>query len=426
VAIFNRNKPDQPSTAGERPTAAAPAADWSKIENIRGEWPRATLDPTADLANFQRALTLYERDDYPAMMQCATLFATALAHSLYGPGILKGNDLPETVHKALYCSLCKPPDGRTFADSAQKAARLAMTILRENGWQPPSLGGTMTAFEPMMMDTGNRVLLAAAVASSGQPWAGNLQAFFSVPPQPAVGTLPAAEAARGGESVDRVYDTLQQAEAGDTASALYMEGLALTAQGDYQGAIAKYSEAANLGSADALAEAGHLSVELGRQDEANFWYEAASKAGHPIGMFNTAIVALQKGDSATARQLFQRAAEAGNAEGYAALVQLADESGDETAEVHWARLGAEAGHLFCIGRHGLLLARSADSDVPTMRRARVFLEEAAERGDLDSASLAINLNHQLGDPARAQRFVTLVLQSGDQKSIDRLRRHGFL
>jgi hypothetical protein len=79
-----------------------------------------------------------------------------------------------------------------------------------------------------------------------------------------------------------------------------------------------------------------------------------------------------------------------------------------------------------MGRHGLLLARSANGDVPTMRRARDFLEQAAERGDLNSASLAINLNHQLGDPARAQRFVTLVVQSGDQEAIDRLRRYGFL
>ena len=79
-----------------------------------------------------------------------------------------------------------------------------------------------------------------------------------------------------------------------------------------------------------------------------------------------------------------------------------------------------------MGRHGLLLARDADGDVPTMRRAREFLEQAAGRGHLDSASLAINLNHQLGDPARAQRYVTIVVQSGDLEAIDRLRRYGFL
>ncbi len=198
--------------------------------------------------------------------------------------------------------------------------------------------------------------------------------------------------------------------------------MALFGKGDYEGAIAKYSEAARLGSVDAMGAAGDLSKNLGRQEDANFWYESAANAGHPVGMFNTAIAAIQKGDRVTAEQWFQRSAEAGNAEGYAALTQLADEAGDEVAEAHWSRLGAEAGHLFCMGRYGLLLARGANGDVPTMRRGRDFLEQAADRGHLDSASLAIAINHQLGDPARAQRYVTLILQSGDPEAIDQLRR----
>jgi len=64
--------------------------------------------------------------------------------------------------------------------------------------------------------------------------------------------------------------------------------------------------------------------------------------------------------------------------------------------------------------------------VPTMRRARDVLEQAADRGHLDSAGLAVNLNHQLGDPARAQHFVSIVVQSGDAEAIDRLRRYGLL
>jgi hypothetical protein len=404
VALFNRNKSQPPSTPAAPPAPAAPAVDWSNIDNIRGEWPRAGLDPATDLQRYQQALSLYERDDYASMMQCATLFATALAHSLYGPGILKGDKLPDTVHKTLYTSLCAPPDGRTFADSAQKAARLAMTIMRENGWQPPSFGGTMTHFERMMMDKGNYMLLGTAIAPPSEPWAGDLKAFFSVAPQPTISALPDAEADRGGEMIDRLYDTIQESKAGDTASSLYVDGMALTGQGDYEGGLAKYSEAAKLGSVDAMASAGDLSKDLGRPEDANFWYESAANAGHPVGMFNTAIVAIQRGDSATAKQWFQRSAEAGNVEGYAALTQLADETGDEAAEAHWSRLGAEAGHLFCMGRHGLILARGANGDVPTMRRARDFLEQAADRGHLDSASLAINLNHQLGDRARAQRY----------------------
>jgi TPR repeat protein len=424
VGLFKRDKSEPPGVSSA--SSPAPTTDWSNIENIKAEWPRAALDPGRDLQRYEHALALYERDDYASMMQCATIFATALAHSLYGPGILHGDDLPNTVHKTLYCSLCSPPAGRTFAESAQKAARLAMTIMRENGWQPPSFGGSVTHFERMMMDTGNYMLLGTAIAPPNQPWAGDLEAFFSVPPTPLVDSLPTPESDRTRATIDRVYETLQQSEAGDAASRLYMEGLGLTAAGDLEGALAKYKKAAELGSVDAMAEAGTLADQLGRDQESQFWYESAANAGHPIGMYNTGIAAIQRGDRATASQWFQRAAEAGNVEGYAALTQLADEAGDEAAEARWARLGAEAGHLFCMGRHGLLLARSANGDVPTMRRARDFLEQAAERGHLDSASLAVNINHQLGDPARAQRFVTLVVQSGNPEAIDRLRRYGYL
>lgn len=405
---------------------ATPVDDWSNIENIRGEWPRGALDPATDLQRYRQALALFEREDYPSMMRCATAFATALAHSLYGTGILKGDELPETVHKALYCSLCAPPDGRTFADSAQKAARLALTIMRENGWQPPAFGGSVTHFERMLLDRGNNLLLCTAIAPPNQPWAGDLKSFFAVASQRTVATLPNSEWERAGELIARIGNSVQESEAGDTASSLYVRGMALSAQSDIEGALAKHTEAAKLGSVDAMAEAGALSAGMGRQADATFWYESAAKAGHPVGMFNTAIASIEKGDIAAAKQWFQRSAEAGNAEGYAALTQLADESGDEIAEAHWARLGTEAGHIFCMGRYGLLLARDARGDLPTMRRARDVLEQAADRGDLESASLAINLNHQLNDPQRAQRLVTMVIQSGDQEAVDRLRRYGFL
>ena len=212
--------------------------------------------------------------------------------------------------------------------------------------------------------------------------AGDLKAFFSVPPQPAIGNLPNSEWTRGGEEIDRIHDTIQESKAGDTVSSLQVDGMALCSQGDVEGALGKYTEAAKLGSVDAMAAAGDLSAELGRPEDADFWYEGAANGGHPVGLFNTAIVALQKGDRVTAQQRFQRSAEAGNAEAYAALTQLADEAGDVVAEAHWAWLGAEAGHVFCMGRYGLLLARGANGDVPTMRRARDFLEQAADRGDL--------------------------------------------
>ncbi|RLV47711.1 sel1 repeat family protein [Nocardioides mangrovicus] len=400
--------------------------DWADIDSVRAEWPRAELEPSRDLQQWQRAVAIYEaRDDYSSMMQCATMLGNALAHSLYGTGILRGSDLPETAHKVLYCSLCPPPDGQTFADSAQRAARLALTVIRENGWRPPSMGGTEGYFEALIMDRGNRMLLSSAIGPADAPWSGDLRAFFEVPPQPMVGELP-PHGQPAGEVVARIAETLRQAEDGDQGSTLYADAMARHAAGDPHGALELYGQAGRLGSVEAMAAAGDLASDLGRTEESDFWYETAASAGHTVSMFNTGAAAYRRQDLATAMQWFQRSAEAGNVEGYAALTQLSSEAGDERSEAYWARLGAEAGHTFCMGRHGLLLAREADGDVPTLRRARDVVEQAADRGDIQAATLAVDLNHQLSDAPRAQRFVTMVVQNGDAEANDRLRRFGYL
>jgi TPR repeat protein len=399
-------------------------ADWSDIDSIRGEWPQSSLDQDADLRGFRQAVALYERDDYASMMRCAQLFATALAHSLYGQGILDGDDLVNTIHQTLFCSLFPPPDGKTFADSARRAARLALTIMRENGLQPPRYGGSLEFFEPTLAN--GFFLLSTAIAPVDQPLKGDLEAFFAVPPSPAVGLLPDPERDRAFETVDRVHHTLQESEAGDTASSLFMAGLALMAQGDPEGALARLSEAARLGSVQAMAEAAQVALGLGRAEESRFWEQSAAEAGHPVCMYNVGIDVLNSGDTRTAARWFQRAAEAGHAEGFAALTQIADNAGDKAGERYWARLGAEAGQTFCMSRHGLHLVLDAGRDIPTLRRARELLEQAADRGDVNAMVLAADVNRTLNDPARGQRFVSLVVQSGNTQAIDRLRRYGFL
>jgi len=277
-----------------------------------------------------------------------------------------------------------------------------------------------------MTDTGNRMLLSAAIAPPAEPWKGDLRAFFAVAPTPLTGPLPDPAAARGAEATDRMYGTLEQAQAGDAASKNQMEGMSLLHNGDQSGALAQLSEAAKLGSAEAMAVAGDVARDLGRNDESRSWYERAADAGHPVAMYNLAVLAAQADDVQGAAHWFQKAAEAGNVEGYAALTQLGRQAGDSAAESHWARLGAEAGQTFCMTRHGLLLAKFADGDVPTIRRARDFLEQAAERGDVDAMGLAVSVNQQLGDPARGRRFVDMIIRTGDAEVIDRLRRHGLL
>lgn len=421
MGIFGRGRDQRPlASAGGRPTAI----DWSSIDAIRAEWPQGSLDSVRDLHNYRQALALYERDDYRAMMQCATWFATALAHSLHGPGILHGDDLPNAVHKALYCATCAPPDGRTFAESAKKAARLAMTVIRENGWQSASMGGS-GLFQGLI--TQNYLLLTEAVAPDpDEPWSGDLKTFFAVPPTPLVRSLPDPSHEPGLQALEALSTAVEDADAGDTGSSLFLDGTARVANGDLAGAMDLLTQAAQMGSIDAMVWAGDVALDLGRGGESRFWYESAANAGSARGMIGLAMAAHDAGDRPTETHWFQRAAEAGYVEAYAALTQIARDAGDDAAVAHWAELGAEAGQTFCMCMYGLVLLRQANGDVPTLRRAREYLEQAAERGDIDSAGAAVNANHQLGDSARAARFVEIVVRSGDAQNIERLRRYGYL
>lgn len=145
-----------------------------------------------------------------------------------------------------------------------------------------------------------------------------------------------------------------------------------------------------------------------------------------MSMYNMGVACANSQDLDGARSWFQRAAEGGIANGYAALTSLAADANDSAAELKWSGLGASAGQLFCIARHGLLLAMTANGDMTQLRRARDYVEQAAERGDVPSAGLAVNLNADLHEPGRGRRFVDMVVATGDQDEMDRLRRYGYL
>ena len=223
------------------------------------------------------------------MMRCATLLATALALSLYGPRIVHG-----TVFRTLYASLEAPPDGQTFADSARRSARLALTLIRENGWQPASMGGS-GLFDQLVIDKGNFMLLTTAASSTGLPWDGGLQAFFSVPPQPMVDPLPNPDSDENAQVVDRMLDTMKRAEAGEAASEHHMNGMALWANGRLEEEMSELEEAAKLGSEQAMKDAGDLAAEMGRTDQVRFWFESAANAGDSAAMWNMAVIAVNVG-----------------------------------------------------------------------------------------------------------------------------------
>lgn len=296
MPLFGRKRDAPPAPDAEHAAPRVAQRSWSEISSIRDEWPRERLDVDTQLRDWHQAQTLYENDDYASMMRCAELYASALAHSLYGPPVLKGSDFPDTVFRTMFCALATPPDGQTFAETAQRAARLALTLVRENGWQPKHLGGDGAIPEQFMMDKGNYLLLSNAIGPPGRPWEGDLRAFFAVPPEPVSVSISTSHV--GTRVVDEVFDTMKQAEQGDAASERFMRGLALAGAGRHEEALQAFSAAAGLGSVMAMKGAGDVLHEMGRDRDAQFWYDSAAAAGHPIAMFNAGVDCWQAGDLA--------------------------------------------------------------------------------------------------------------------------------
>ncbi len=424
-------------------TPGAPRAqetDWSDLDSIRREWPAGELDANQDLAAWRSGRQIYDaNDDYGSMMQAGALMCQALRHELYGPGVLSGRDLPETVHSVLFASLSKPPDGRTLTDQASRQIRLALTIMKKHGWQPARMGGD-GAMEVPFFEGGNYFLLAAAIGSGGRP--ADVPSFFtknpvSIPepaaapgriPEPAVAPRsapwphPEADPVGYRRHLDEVLDA---ADAGDVASEAYRNGLRASSQGDVAAALHYYEKAAQLGQVDAMYDAGCLSSDLGRTSASTYWFEQAARRGHAQSAYNLGVLALRAGDSDAARRWYQKAAELGDGGGCAALTQMAAEAGDKQAEMHWSRQGAELGHPFCMMRYGQLLMQASPNDPSVMERALVLEERAAQTGDADAMFLAGIINGQLGRRPEARWWLEQAERAGNPRARSVIDRYGF-
>ncbi len=279
--------------------------------------------------------------------------------------------------------------------------------------------GGQGLFDLLIMDKGNYLLLSAAIAPDDKPWEGNLRAFFANPPEPSVAQIldPQDDAAR------RMHDLVERAKSGDQASELHVRAIQVLDTGDQASGLELLEQAARLGSAQAMKDAGDVCTELGREFEAHSWFEAAARGGNAVAMYNLGALAIQADDRELAALWYQRAGEAGDPDGYAALTQLADEAGDPRGERHWARPGAEAGQPFCLFRHGLYLVMDAKGSTLMLRRAAIFLEVAAERGDVDAMLLAGHVNKDVGDARRARSWFERARATGDPKALQMLEKH---
>ena len=347
---------------------------WSDINAIRAEWPEAQLNPVADMESWRQGMQLYEADGYPSMMRAAPLLSAALAHNLYGEGVLMGSDLPETVNNVLYASVEAPPDGKSFAESARRCARLALTIVREYGWQPTSMGGS-GQFDRLI--DGSYFLFATAIAGAGQS-AGDLNGFFAVAPQPVIEHIRDSQA--GTATVEALFESesmRRQAEAGDTDAMTNLASGLLASSRDGE-AEHWYRKAAQAGNAEAMTGLGWLLEHTDRAADAEQWYREAADEGHLLAMTRLAGLLSRTGRLGGAEQWWRQAASLGD---IGAMVDLgaflANNGGDMTQAEQWFRKAAEAGHDGAMNNLGLIRLSAGKTD-----QAEQWFRKAAEAGHI--------------------------------------------
>ena len=413
------------------PPPPPPGTDWSRLEAVRREWPRADFDPEADLRAWQEGVDLYNaRDDYASMVRAAGLMCRALRYELYGSGLLAGGDLPTTTHSVLFGSTFPPPDGRTFPPSVAAQLRLALTVVKKHGWQAVDHGGTgnMAEFIGRV-----QIVLGMAVAPSPErPWEGNLREFFTrnpvdIPETPAVPPPPGSSIAPEVDSdvVENVYRTLQEANAGEPAADARMNGIAAAMQGDHAAALRAFEAAAQMGDVDSMYDAGQTAHDLGLKPQSVYWFETAAAAGHAGAAYNLGVIAGTGGDLAGAQRWWEQAATLGDPSGYAALTQMACDGGDDAAEARFARLGAAAGQPFCQLRHGQLVMRAHPQDAGVLQGEVIpVLTKAFDAGE-DGAAFLIGIAYgQLRDMSNTRLWLKRAEADGDADATRVLREHG--
>lgn len=374
--------------------------DWADVENVRREWPAEDLDPDADLAAWRDGNQVYEaNEDYGSMMKAGALMARALRHSLYGDGLFAKADHMQTTHRVLFSSAFPPPDGRTLLPEAAAQLRLALTIVKKEGWQSREHGGDGAMSE--FLQACWPILGCAVAPAPERPWEGDLKRFFGTHPFQASEMAGAAEATtqddvesrKFGETVEYIHRATTGAGSGDPASEARAKGTTAALTGQPEAALAHFEEAARLGDVDSMYDAGAAACELGRWEEGLQW--------------------------------FARAAEGGRSDGYAALTQLAADRGDKGEEYKWARLGAEASQSFCMYRYGQLLMQSDPGNEALLRGEAIPLLKAAAEAEEEAAHFLVGIAYgQLNDRSNARLWLLRAEERGDKEATRVLDEHG--
>lgn len=230
--------------------------------------------------------------------------------------------------------------------------------------------------------------------------------------------------AHGQTENDSLERCLEDAESGDEAAQLFMAAVVLKAEGRSGEALNLLERAAELGHVKAMLAAADIAQEMGLTGVNTFWTEQAARIGDPVGMFNMGVLKVGAGDAAEAQRYFEAAGAAGNTEAYAALTDMASRAGMLEAAEHWATLGAQQGHPFCLEAHALQVLRGNENNRSVFLQALQLIEDAARQGYVPAMDRCGIMHYHSGNHVQAKYWWEQAVRAGDPDAGDRLVKYG--
>jgi hypothetical protein len=146
----------------------------SLLDRVRREWPLDGAGVEADVRAWREGAGLYEEGDDDELLHAGELMARAVRHHLHGTRALREDDLAVTVQSLLFAAGTPASESAAIPEPACRLARLALAVIAQQRWQPPSLGGNGHVTAEIFEDADIERLLAAALAPAGT----DLAAFF--------------------------------------------------------------------------------------------------------------------------------------------------------------------------------------------------------------------------------------------------------
>lgn len=150
MALFGRRRgvpaqtPTVSSGSGAFASASSlpePSTDWRDPASVRAEWSNQLEGEEQGLLGWRNGMRMFEEGVIPGQtLNVAECMTRGLAYHLFTP-VLSDPDALVASKRVLTLVDRIPAEPAFFAEFGPRLSRLALTIIRENGWQPSSLGG---------------------------------------------------------------------------------------------------------------------------------------------------------------------------------------------------------------------------------------------------------------------------------------------